>query len=102
MVKITLNNAWLSGFTDAEGCFICSVISSKQGNTVVTVRYILSQKDDIEFSNYVACLLNGYVTHIKIYNGYSMLVNKSNLGKIIRYINSYPLKTRKLIFFLSD
>lgn len=37
--KISLNNAWLSGFTDAEGCFTCSLIKSKMWNsTQVIVR----------------------------------------------------------------
>ena len=30
---INLNNVWLSGFTDAEGCFTCSVLISKDNKT---------------------------------------------------------------------
>ena len=42
--ELTLNNAWLSGFTDAEGCFSSSVFTSKiTGKPIVTVRYIISQ-----------------------------------------------------------
>jgi hypothetical protein len=37
-VKINLYNAWLSGFTDAEGCFTSSAYLSKTGKHIVTVR----------------------------------------------------------------
>nr|YP_010183890.1 hypothetical protein LI393_mgp19 [Coccidioides immitis]QVG62013.1 hypothetical protein [Coccidioides immitis] len=98
-LKVGLDNAWLSGFTDAEGCFSSSVLTSKEGKTIVTVRYFISQKDDIEFSKEVATLLNGYIVHIKSYNGYNSVVNFSKLSKIINYLNKYPLKTKKLISY---
>ena len=64
--KVTLDNAWLSGFTDAEGCFTSSAYLSKITNKyIVTVRYIVSQKDDIQFSKSLAYLINGYVTYVK-------------------------------------
>ncbi len=97
--KINLNNAWLSGFTDAEGCFTSSVLTSKEGKNIVTVRYIISQKDDKNFSENLAILLNGYVTYVKSYNGYNTIVNFSKLGKILNYLKNYPLKTKKLISY---
>jgi len=97
--KVNLNNAWLSGFTDAEGCFTCSVLTSKEGRTSVTVRYVVSQKDDKEFSQDLANLINGYITHIKSYNGYNTVVNFSKLNIILNYLNTYPLKTKKLISY---
>ena len=98
-LNVTLYNAWLSGFTDAEGCFTCSVLTSKDGKNIVTVRYIISQKDDIDFSKQVASILKGYITHLKDYNGYNTIVNFSNLNTIIKYIDTYPLKTKKLISY---
>lgn len=96
---VNLNNAWLSGFTDAEGCFTCSVLTSKEGRTSVTVRYVVSQKDDKEFSQDLANLINGYITHIKSYNGYNTVVNFSKLNIILNYLKTYPLKTKKLISY---
>ena len=98
--KVKLDNPWLSGFTDAKGCFSSSVLtSSKTGKTIVTVRYFISQKDDIEFNKQVATLLDGYIVHVKSYNGYNTVVNFSKLGKILNYLSKYPLKTKKLISY---
>lgn len=40
--KPSLNDGWLSGFTDAEGCFSVTISSSE---IKVTCRFILDQKD---------------------------------------------------------
>ncbi len=47
--KLNLDNAWLSGFTDAKGCFTSELISKIDKN-VVTVKYIIPKIDDLEFS----------------------------------------------------
>lgn len=46
-VTVTLQDAWLSGFTDAEGCFNASITSNPRytlGNAI-KMRYLLDQKD---------------------------------------------------------
>ena len=97
---LNLNNGWLAGFTDAEGCFTSTVFTSKTtGKTIVTVRYIVSQKDDMQFSKNLATLLNGYVTQIKSYNGYNTVVNFGKLNIILKYLKNYSLKTKKLISY---
>ena len=99
--KLSLDNAWLSGFTDAEGCFTFSAYLNKIANKhIFTVRYIISHKDDTEFSSYLANLLNGYVTYLKSYNVYNTVVNSSKLSIIIKYINNFPLKTKKHISYI--
>lgn len=98
--ELTLNNAWLSGFTDAEGCFTsCTSVSKSTGQFITTVRYVISQKDDIEFSKDLADKINGYITHVKSYNGYNTVVNFGKLNKILLYLKNYPLKTKKFISY---
>jgi hypothetical protein len=98
--KLNLDDTWLLGFTDAEGCFTCSVLTSKiTGKDIVTVRYIISQKNDIEFSLNLAKVLGGYITHIKSYNGYNTVVNHGKLNKIINYLKNKSLKTKKSISY---
>lgn len=63
------------------------------------MRYIISQKDDIVFSKQAAILLNGYITHVKSYNGYNTVVNFGKLNVILNYLHNYPLKTKKLISY---
>jgi hypothetical protein len=98
--QLNLDNAWLSGFTDAEGCFTSSILTSKvTGKTIVTVRYVVAQKNDIQFNKTLANQLNGYVTHVKSYNGYNTVVNHGKLNKILAYLHNNPLKTKKLISY---
>ena len=97
---ISLENEWLLGFTDAEGCFTVSTIKNiKYNNTQVTVRYILSKKNEFEIMKEIALVLGGKVNYNKSYPGYNMIVNLTKLSKIIVYLNKYKLKTKKLISY---
>ena len=51
-------------------------------------------------SNYLASLLNGYVTYLKSYDGYNTVVNSTKLSIIIKYINHFPLQTKKHISYV--
>ena len=50
----------------------------------------------MEFSNYLAKLINGYVSYLKSYNDYNTVVNSSKLSIIIKYINTFPEIVDKL------
>lgn len=117
----TLNNAWLSGFSDSEGCFTISVVKRSETYNQVHVRYILSQKastplreaevkrpaqsagvlGELELMTKIAEMLNGKVSYLKSYNGYNMTVNLSKLSKVISYFNRYSLKTKKYIDYFN-
>jgi hypothetical protein len=97
----TLNNAWLSGFSDSEGCFTISVVKRSETYNQVHVRYILSQKGELELMTKIAALFDGKVSHLKSYNGYYMTVNLSKLHKVISYFNNYSLKTKKYIDYFN-
>lgn len=47
-ISVTLQDAWLSGFTDAKGCFNVSITSNTRYTLghVIKMRYLLDQKDN--------------------------------------------------------
>lgn len=53
----------------------------------------------MEFSKLLANLIDGYVTHIKSYDGYNTVVNFGKLNKILKYLHNYPLKTKKHVSY---
>jgi hypothetical protein len=100
--KPNLNDSWLSGFTDAEGCFTCSISENKSKTAnLVRLRYILSQKGNPEDMEYLASILGGKNHFIKSYNGYNVTVNTPKLLPIIKYFNIYSLKTKKYITYFN-
>lgn len=45
--------------------------------------------------------MNGKVHYIKSYNGYNMVVNLTNLTKILIYLKVHKLKTNKTISYIN-
>jgi hypothetical protein len=98
---LTLNSSWISGFTDAEGCFTVSAVERSPGYTQIHVRFILSQKGEKELLEKIALLLNGRLYFLKSYEGYNLVVTLSKLKKVIHYFSKIPLRTKKHIGFLN-
>jgi hypothetical protein len=100
--KPSLMDAWLSGFTDAEGCFTCSVYDNKSNTAkLVRLRYILSQKGNSDNMDHLADVLGGKKHFLKSYDGYNVTVNTTKLSPIVQYFNLYPLKTKKYITYFN-
>ena len=100
--KPGLNDAWLSGFTDAEGCFTCSITDNKSKTTgLVRLRFILSHKDNSNNMDYLASLIGGKKHYMKSYEGYNVTVNTTKLLLIVKYFNNYSLKTKKYIVYFN-
>jgi len=98
----SLNNAWLSGFTDAEGCFTISI----KNTTGFAIRFILSQKheENLTFFSKLILLFNtGIIENHYHKNNYSYLVsglkNCSNLLES-NYFENFNLKTNKNTSYL--
>lgn len=110
----TLNDAWLSGFTDAEGCFSVKINNAKR-KFYVQVIFILDQKNAEVVLNKIALLLNtsakaklrtvnkciksqnltDYVNTMFRLSSYCNDRKKPTYSIIINYFNKYPLKTSK-------
>ena len=102
LFKPNLTNAWLSGFTDAEGCF--NVTISKHKNTVsgyrVNLRFLLDQKN----SFYLFTLIRDLF-------GYGKVIERSKdmyrfycdsfvgLSYVNGYFSSFPLKSQKAVSY---
>ena len=97
--KPVLSDSWLCGFTDAEGCFTCSISNTTKDKALVRLRYILSQKGNFEEMQYLADLLKGKTHFLKSYLGYNMTVNTTKLSTVIKYFDTHPLKTKKSIVY---
>ena len=98
-VSVTLQDAWLSGFTDAEGCFNVSITSNTRytlGN-VIKMRYLLDQKDNSILQVIQNILGFGKVTLRSKTDGvyrYTATGFKS-MNDIISYFKVFPLLTKK-------
>ena len=106
--NISLNNAWLSGFTDAEGCFSIKIYKNRNIDYVKII-YILDQKNSSDILNNISYLLsNKYLAKLrKTVNGnmYRIEVSCNNKNKdiylnVISYFEKYKLKTTKFNSFL--
>lgn len=100
----TLKDAWLSGFTDAEGCFNVNI--TKRADTVtgfrVIIRFLLDQKNEEELLFYIKTLLGfGSVNLRKDTNMVFRYTLNSFKGLVtVRdYFVFFPLKTKKSASF---
>nr|YP_009327795.1 hypothetical protein [Epichloe typhina]APB96753.1 hypothetical protein [Epichloe typhina] len=100
--KPSLNDSWLSGFTDAEGCFTCSISDNKtQTASLIRLRYILYQKGNSVNMDHLANILGGKKHYIKSYDGYNVVVNTMKLSSIVQYFSIFSLKTKKYITYFN-
>ena len=113
--KPSLNDSWLSGFTDAEGCFSVKIGKAKN-NFYVSILFLLDQKNEEIALNEIGLLFSKNVSakirtpnlrknldtvSIKpIENMYRLSLSCNSKEKtissdIINYFNRYNLKTNK-------
>lgn len=92
----TLQDNWLAGFTDAEGCFCLSLLSNSKG---YRLRFILSQKWEVNKSilQYISSLFGvGAVSKHSVPNNWELIINGvKNTSAIIPYFDKYFLYTKK-------
>ncbi len=98
-ISVTLLDGWLSGFTDAEGCFNVSITSSTRYTLghVIKMRYILDQKDSSILLIIRDLFGFGKVTLRSQTDGvyrYTATGFKS-MSNVISYFKVFPLFTKK-------
>ena len=67
----SLKDSWLSGFTDAEGCFNVTLFKRKTMTLgyQVKLRFMIDQKDSLDNMNFIKNQLNLFLTHRKLKKG---------------------------------
>lgn len=102
-VSVTLQDAWLSGFTDAEGCFNVSITANARYalGHVIKMRYILDQKDSIILNK--ICELFGF-GKVTLRSGTEDVYRYTATGfktmnDVISYFKLFPLRTKKAFSF---
>lgn len=100
LVEPSINSAWLSGFTDAEGCFNVNITKRKHSviGYRVQLRFSLDQKNArdilIKIRNifgHGSVILRSETTSVYRYYCDTFV----GLNQVNDYFNNYPLKTKK-------
>ena len=98
-----INNSWISGFIDAEGCFNITIFKRKamKFGIQVKLRFMIDQKDCLNNMNYLKEQLNLFLTYRKSKNGIKDIYRiESNsfvkIPLIINYLDKCNLKTKKI------
>ena len=94
----SLSNSWLSGFTDAEGCFTVSFLKN---SNAFRLRYILSQKGDINLpilSKFILLFNAGVLEAHSVKSNYSYILSGvKNCNNVYDYFYNFPLKSKKAL-----
>jgi hypothetical protein len=99
---ISLNNHWLAGFSDADGCFHISVTKSKSHSIGYSVRleYSLKQNDSLPLTLLYDLIKKGnlsqYSTGVWCYKS----TGYSTAYILIQYFDEYNLQSSKFVNFL--
>lgn len=87
-LKPTLDDLWLLGFTEAEGCFTVSLLSN---STAFRTRYIVTQKGDINLpilSHLITLFNTGHIEGHSNKDNYSFIVSGlKNINNIYGYFD---------------
>jgi len=97
----SLNNHWLSGFTDGEGCFTCSINKDKG----FSFNFNISQKweQNIKILEHLCSLFNGgKVSKHTSDNAYEYRIGGlENCKNIFTYFDNYKLVTKKSASYIA-
>lgn len=91
----------MTGFTDAEGCFTVSFLKN---STAFRLRYIISQKGEINLfvlQHLILLFKTGNIEPHYIKSVYSFIISGAKACyNIYNYFDNFPLKTKKLDSYL--
>jgi hypothetical protein len=95
LVTPRLNDYWLCGLTDAEGCFNCSLLGNSKA---YRFRFLLAQLGEINLAvlTYITTLIGGVVRSHSKPGVYELTVNGvRNMERVFKYFDTHTLQTKK-------
>jgi hypothetical protein len=95
LVTPTLNDHWLCGITDAEGCFSCSLLGN---SNAYRFRFLLAQLGDVNLPilTYLTTLIGGVVRNHSTRGVNELTVNGvRNMTRVFDYFDTHQLMTKK-------
>uniref|UniRef100_UPI003001A85C LAGLIDADG endonuclease n=1 Tax=Dichomitus squalens TaxID=114155 RepID=UPI003001A85C len=95
LVIPTFFDSWLSGFTDAEGCFTCSLLGN---STAYRFRFLLAQLGNTNLSvlTHITTIIGGVVRPHSQPEVNELVVNGvSNMYQVFKYFDRHLLKSKK-------
>lgn len=104
---ISLSDSWLSGFTDAEGCFTFALENRKDADKQrIRLRFLLDQKaygnEEVSLKKIKFLFSSGFVSLRSPIskNVFRYTINTfKDIDKVILYFTTFPLKTKKINSF---
>ena len=102
LFKPSITNAWLSGFTDAEGCFNVSIIKrslTKNGYRVF-LRFIIDQKNSQELLTLIRDQFAYGKVIVRSKDMYRFYCNSYiGLSSVNSYFSTFQLKSKKAVSY---
>nr|WVH38092.1 LAGLIDADG endonuclease [Cubamyces lactineus] len=93
LITPTLNDNWLCGFTDAEGCFTCSLLGNSKA---YRFRYKLAQLGCVAVLNHLTTVIGGVVRPQSAKEVNELTVNGvRNMTRVFNYFDRHELQTKK-------
>lgn len=104
---IKLKPWWVTGYTDAEGCFILNIFKNKnvpRGYSAKLIYQITAHHSDCDIMYALKAFFNN-VGHIEYtsngkYVSYRVYSNKNIVQTILPHFENYPLHSTKYIYFV--
>ena len=100
LITPTFDDFWLSGITDAEGCFSCSFLGNSKA---YRFRFLFAQlgKINLVILKHISTLIGGTIRPHSKEGVYELTINGvRNMEQVFKYFDNHPLYSKKAKSYL--